>query len=168
MDKDVISGREYYKQMSFWRKVEHFFIYNWEKCLTGVVIVGLLIIGIYFWSNQVRDDMTVYMFAGKTLEEEKEVALEEYLSGMIEDTDGNESMVVSINDYSATMVADSNEPVDDVTAVSIQKLEMVMVSGEAKGLFADEGMKDMILDRFGEECIEKYGYEYIFVEDLVK
>lgn len=156
MDKDTLAGKEYYKTMPFMKKVEHFFVYNWEKCLAGLLIVFVMAVGIYYWTHQVSDDMTIYMFASNVLEDNTEVNLEEYLSGMIEDADGDESLVVSVNDYSATMIMDSNEPVDDVTAVSIQKLEMVMVSGEAKGLIADEGMKNVIIDRFGEECIEKY------------
>ncbi len=157
MDKDTLAGKEYYKQMPFMKKVEHFFIYNWEKCLAGALILLIMIVGIYYWSHQVSDDMTIYMFASNILEDGTEEALEGYLSEMIDDADGDGNLIASINDYSATMVEGSNAPVDDVTAVSIQKLEMVMVSGEAKGFISDEGMKNVILDRFGEECIEKYG-----------
>lgn len=109
MDKQTREAREMVKNLSFKDKVKHFWEYY--RIHTIVVLVAAILIGVTVYQVATREkyDLSVAYYGAYPITAEQELAVEEYLSSMVDDIDGNGEKKVDFVPVVSDMNSDNGE-----------------------------------------------------------
>lgn len=101
MDKQTREARESVKQMKFSDRLKHFWYYNKIAVIVTVLIVAIVGYSVYQTVTATKYDLQIVYYGERSFTDEQIAALEEYLSNVIEDIDGNGEKNVSFNVYTS-------------------------------------------------------------------
>ena len=96
MDKQIKEAREMVKNLSFRDKVEHFFEYYKLHTIVAVIAVIMIATTVYQVSTRIDYDFEVGYYGASGFTDEHAQKLAEYLSGVVEDVNGDGEVNVRV------------------------------------------------------------------------
>ncbi len=139
MDKQRKEAKELAKNLPFQKKVEHIWMYYKWWIISAIVVVALLVGTIYDVMTRPSYDMEMALYSKKYISENTVAALEEYLSPMVPDLDGDGERAVKIYAVSIDLIGE-----EEGTAAVQTKLSTEILTGAYPVFLVDDGFYEIL------------------------
>ena len=136
MDSEAKRAKEMVKQLSFKKKLAHFWYYYKKYVMWGLFALALISWGVYEKATMINYDLNIPYFSSRAIDLDNNLErFKEYFIGAVKDSNNNGRVDVAIVPYTGDI---EKAKKDEVVGAVLTKLDMSLAADDAAMYIFDE------------------------------